>query len=139
MLMPYHVKIILLPEPLLPRAFHLPLKLDDILAQNEPGFEETHEHSRRDWHEMLAAPRISHKDGAVFPGRKYTQSQNEVTRDVGRPVAPVIPHMDSPVAAVGEAPDSGGFRVKVEGANFEIVHFGWSFIFYIAYRIPCRR
>ena len=36
MLMPYQVKIILLTEPLLPRALHLPLKLDNILAQDEP-------------------------------------------------------------------------------------------------------
>ncbi len=32
MLMPNQVKIILLPEPFLPGALHLPLQLDDILA-----------------------------------------------------------------------------------------------------------
>ena len=36
-------------------------------------------------------------------------AQNEVARDVWRPVAPVIPHVRGPVAAVGEGPDCGGF------------------------------
>ena len=66
MLMPYQVKIILLPEPLLPCAFHLPLELDDILAQNEPGLKKAHEHPRRDGHEMLVPPRIAHQHGAVL-------------------------------------------------------------------------
>jgi hypothetical protein len=38
-------------------------------------------------------------------------AQDEVSRDVGRPVAPVIPYMRRPIAAVGEAPDGGGFRL----------------------------
>ncbi len=66
---------------------------------------------------MLAAPRIAHEDGAVFPGRKYTQSQNEVARDVGRPVAPVIPTW------VAQSPRSGKLQMVVVsgvkvGANF---------------------
>ncbi len=66
MLMPYQVKIILLAEPLLPRAFHLPLQLDNILAQYEPGFKKAHEHPRRDGHEMLVPPCITYQDGAVL-------------------------------------------------------------------------
>lgn len=241
MLMPDEVKIILLPEPLFPRAFHLPLELDDILAQDEPGFKKAHQHPRRDWHEMLAAPRITHEDGAVLPGRKDAHAllcdpahfsgelgdavharqvalavvrvrddacigrmggdevdglalnqvkrpriphvsfdfrrlivsiqrriskiqpvarhhdsigidvhthgapsqelafhkhsaasshlvkhqiprrriaQNEITRDIWRPVAPVIPDVRCPVAAVGEAPDRGGFGCEGGGGEF---------------------
>ncbi len=65
--MPYQVKIVLLPEPLLPCALHLPLELNDILAQYEPGFKEAHEHSRRDGHEMLVPPGIAHEHGTVLP------------------------------------------------------------------------
>ena len=36
-------------------------------------------------------------------------AQNEVVRDVGRPVAPVISHVLSTVAAVGEAKDGSDF------------------------------
>ena len=66
MLMPYQVKIILLPEPFLPGAFHLPLHLDDILPENETRIKEAHQHPRRDWNEMLVAPRITHEDGAML-------------------------------------------------------------------------
>ncbi len=65
-LMPYQVKIILLPEPLLPRALHLPLELYDILAQDEPCLKEAHQHPRRDGHEMLVPARIAHQHGAVL-------------------------------------------------------------------------
>jgi len=66
--MPYQVEIVLLPEPFLPGALHLPLEFDDILAQNESRFKEAHEHPRRDGHEMLAAPGIAHEHGAVLSG-----------------------------------------------------------------------
>ncbi|MFZ2411485.1 MAG: hypothetical protein WAW23_07940, partial [Candidatus Methanoperedens sp.] len=36
-------------------------------------------------------------------------AKNEVAGYVGRPVAPVVPDMRSPVAAVGEAKGCGGF------------------------------
>ncbi len=36
-------------------------------------------------------------------------ANNQVAQDVWRPVAPVIPNVRRPVAAVGEAPDGGGF------------------------------
>ncbi len=36
-------------------------------------------------------------------------AQNEVAGYVGRPVAPVIPYVRRPVAAVGEAKGCGGF------------------------------
>ena len=44
MLMPNEIKIIVLPVPFLPGALHLPLQLDDFLAQDEPSLKETHEH-----------------------------------------------------------------------------------------------
>ena len=66
--MPDEIEVILFPEPLFPCALHLPLQLDDILAQDEPGFEEAHQHPRRDGHEMLAAPCIANEDGAVLSG-----------------------------------------------------------------------
>ena len=62
------IEVILLPEPLLPRALHLPLELDDILAQYESRLKEAHEHPRRNGHEMLVAPRIANQDGAVLVG-----------------------------------------------------------------------
>jgi hypothetical protein len=68
MLIPYQVEIILLPEPLLPCALHLPLQLDDILAQDKSHLKEAHQHPRRDGHKMLAAPRIAHQHGAVLSG-----------------------------------------------------------------------
>jgi len=40
-------------------------------------------------------------------GRRVTQ--DEVARDVGRPVAPAVSDVRCPVAAVGEVPDGGGF------------------------------
>ena len=66
MLMPYEEKIILLPEPLLPCAFHLPLHLDYILPENEPGLKEAHQNPRSNRNKVLVAPRITHEDGAVF-------------------------------------------------------------------------
>lgn len=69
--MPYQVKIILLPEPFLPRAFHLPLELDDILAQDEPCLKEVHHDLRRDRNEMLVPPGITHENGAVLPRLEY--------------------------------------------------------------------
>ena len=66
MLMPYQVKIILLPEPFLPGAFHLPLHLNDILPENEPGLKEAHQHPWSYGNEMLVAPRITHEDGAML-------------------------------------------------------------------------
>lgn len=66
--MSYQVKIIFLPEPPLPCALHLPLELDDILAQDEPSLKEAHENPRRDGHEVLAAPGIAHENSAVFSG-----------------------------------------------------------------------
>ncbi len=42
-----------------------------------------------------------------FTGRRI--SKDEVSRDVGRPVAAVVADVSAPVAAVGEAPDGGGF------------------------------
>ena len=44
-------------------------------------------------------------------------AQNEVSRDVWRPVAPVIPDVGSPVAAVGEGPDCGGFGSEGGGGE----------------------
>ncbi len=70
MLMPYQVKVILLPEPLLPGALHLPLELDDILAQDEPSFKEAHEHPRRYGHEMLVPSGVAHQHGTVLPRLK---------------------------------------------------------------------
>ena len=66
MLMPYQVKIIFLPEPLLPCALHLPLELDDILAQYEPRFKEAHQDPRRNRNEMLVPPGIAHENSAVL-------------------------------------------------------------------------
>ncbi len=66
MLMPHQVKVVLLPEPLLPGAFQLPLELDDILRQNEPNLKEAHHHPRHDGHEVLALPGIAHQHGAVL-------------------------------------------------------------------------
>ena len=65
MLMTNQEKIIFLPEPLLPCAFHLPLQLDNVLAQNETRLKETHQHPRRYGNEMLVPARIVHEDGAV--------------------------------------------------------------------------
>ena len=45
MLMPDGIKVVLLPEPLLPRALHLPLELDYILTQNEPSLKKAHVHA----------------------------------------------------------------------------------------------
>jgi len=42
-------------------------------------------------------------------------AQDEVAGYVRRPVAPVVSDVGSPVAAVGEAPDGGGFRLDVSG------------------------
>ena len=39
-------------------------------------------------------------------------AQNEVARDVWRPVAPVIPNVRRPVAAVGEAKDGWWERIS---------------------------
>src|SRR3990170_4515458 len=61
MLMPYQAKIILLPEPFLPCALHLPLQLDDVLAQNETNIEEAHQYPRSDGHEMLVPPCIAYR------------------------------------------------------------------------------
>ncbi len=36
-------------------------------------------------------------------------AKDEVSRDVGRPVAPVVADVCCPVAAVGEGSDEGGF------------------------------
>ena len=46
-------------------------------------------------------------------------AKNEISRDVWRPVAPVIADVGSPVAAVGEGPDCGGFGG--EGGGGEII------------------
>ncbi len=64
--MPYEIKIIFLPEPLLPGALHLPLQLDDILAQDEPGFKEAHQHPGCYRHEVLVPPGIAHEHCAVL-------------------------------------------------------------------------
>ncbi len=74
MLMPYQIKIILLPEPPLPCAFHLPLELDDILTQYEPRLKEAHEHPRRYGHEMLVPPRVPNQDGAVLPRPEHAHA-----------------------------------------------------------------
>lgn len=56
-------------------------------------------------------------------------TKDEVSRDVWLPVAPVVSDVRSPVAAVGEATDCGGFGGEGGGgANCEIFHLGWSFI-----------
>ncbi len=85
--MPYEVKIVLLLEPLLPGALHLPLQLDDILAQDEPGFKEAHEHPRRDGHEVLVPPGIAHQDGAVLSGLEdahaLTGDEAHLLRELG--------------------------------------------------------
>ncbi len=72
--MPYQVKIVLLPEPFLPCALHLPLEFDDILAQDEPSLKEAHEHPRRYWHEVLAAPDIAHENGAVLSRLEHAEA-----------------------------------------------------------------
>ncbi len=64
----------LLPEPLLPCALHLPLQLDDILSQYEPSLKKAHEHPRRDRNEMLVAPRIAHENSAVFPRLEHAHA-----------------------------------------------------------------
>ena len=45
-------------------------------------------------------------------------SEDEVARDVGRPVAPEVAHVRCPVAAVGEGPDCGGFGGEGGGGEF---------------------
>jgi len=40
-----------------------------------------------------------------------------VRKDVWRPVAPVVADMRSPVAAIGEAKNGGGFGDKEEGGE----------------------
>ncbi len=45
-------------------------------------------------------------------------AQNEVVRDVWRPVASVVPNVCCPVAAVWEAPDGGGFGGEGGGGEF---------------------
>ncbi len=62
------VEVVLLPEPLLPGALHLPLQLDDILAQNEPSLKEAHQHTRRDGNLMPVPPCVAHQHGAVLSG-----------------------------------------------------------------------
>jgi hypothetical protein len=65
-LMPYQVKIIFLPEPLLSGAFHLPQHLDYILPENETRLKEAHQNPWSYGNEMLVATRITHEDSAVF-------------------------------------------------------------------------
>ncbi len=74
MLMPYEIEIILLPEPLLSRALHLPLELDDILPQNELCLKEAHEHPRCYRYEMLVAPRIPNEHSAVLPRLEHAHA-----------------------------------------------------------------
>ena len=65
--------------------------------------------------------RASHLVKDKVTGRRV--AKDEVSRDVGRPVAPVIPDVRRPVAAVGKAPDGGGFWCEGGGGeffNFEI-------------------
>ncbi len=45
-------------------------------------------------------------------------AEDEVAGEIGRPVAPVIPDVGSPVAAVGEGPDRGGFGGEGGGGEF---------------------
>ena len=45
-------------------------------------------------------------------------AQDEVARDVGRPVAPVVACVRGPVAAVGEGPDCCGFGSEGGGGEF---------------------
>ncbi|MCZ7385120.1 MAG: hypothetical protein O8C63_10290 [Candidatus Methanoperedens sp.] len=49
---------------------------------------------------------------------RHSVAQDEVARDVWRPVAPVIADVRCPVAAVGEAPDRGGFGGEGGGGEF---------------------
>ena len=56
-------------------------------------------------------------------------AKNEVTRDVWRPVAPVIPDVCCPVAAVGEAPDGGGFGGEGGGGELRDLPVGVEFYF----------
>ena len=76
MLMPYQVKIVLLPVPFLPCAFHLPLELDDILAQYEPCLKKAHEHAGRYGHEMLVPPGIAHENSAMFTMPEHAEAHN---------------------------------------------------------------